>query len=100
MSASSQGSSEKISQTSTPAKPIRCLVIQLTRLGDTLQSLMALRAAKQLYPQLEIHFVARERFAAAAKRTPWIESVITLPTDELLGPVLKGDKEEKQALGD
>lgn len=31
-------------------QPIRCLVIQLARLGDTLQSLMALRAAKQLYP--------------------------------------------------
>lgn len=83
-----------------PVKPIRCLVIQLTRLGDTLQSLMALRAAKQLYPQLEIHFVARERFAAAAKRTPWIERVITLPTDDLLGPVLKGEKLERQAMGD
>jgi len=41
-------------------KPIRCLVVQFARLGDTLQSLMALRAAKQLYPNLEIHFVARE----------------------------------------
>jgi ADP-heptose:LPS heptosyltransferase len=75
-------------------------VIQLTRLGDTLQSLMALRAAKQLYPQLEIHFLAREKFAAAAKRTPWIEKVITLPTEQLLGPVLRGEKEEKQAMGD
>src|SRR3954467_257318 len=81
-------------------KPIRCLVIQLTRLGDTLQSLMALRAAKQLYPQLEIHFLARDRFAAAAKRTPWIESVITLPTEQILGPVLRGEKPEKHAMGD
>jgi ADP-heptose:LPS heptosyltransferase len=84
----------------TAQKPIRCLVIQLTRLGDTLQSLMALRAAKQLYPNLEIHFVARERFAAAARRTPWIESVVALPTDEILGPVLRGEKAEKQAMGD
>jgi ADP-heptose:LPS heptosyltransferase len=99
MSASSKDS-EKTTLPAAPAKPIRCLVIQLTRLGDTLQSLMALRAAKQLYPQLEIHFVARERFAAAAKRTPWIESVITLPTDQLLGPILKGEKDEKQAMGD
>jgi ADP-heptose:LPS heptosyltransferase len=99
MSASTQNAG-KDTRTAAPAKPIRCLVIQLTRLGDTLQSLMALRAAKQLYPQLEIHFVARERFAAAAKRTPWIESVITLPTDQLLGPVLRGEREEKQALGD
>ena len=43
----------------------RVLVIQLARLGDTLQSLMALRAAKHLYPELKIHLVARERAAAA-----------------------------------
>lgn len=81
-------------------KPIRCLVVQLARLGDTIQSLMALRAAKQLYPDLEIHFVARERFAAAAKRVPWIHRVITLPTDELLGPVLEGKRSKGQALKD
>jgi ADP-heptose:LPS heptosyltransferase len=97
VSASSQNTQ---TQAAVPAKPIRCLVIQLARLGDTLQSLMALRAAKQLYPQLEIHFLAREKFAGAAKRTPWIENVITLPTDQLLGPVLRGEKEEKQAMGD
>src|SRR4051794_18891579 len=84
----------------TPQQPIRCLIVQLARLGDTLQTLMALRAAKQLYPQLEIHFVAREKFAAAAKRVPWIKEVITLPTDDLLSPILKGEKDEVQGLGD
>ena len=79
-------------------QPVRCLVIQLARLGDTLQSLMALKAAKQLYPQLEIHFLARERFASAARRVPWIEEVITLPTDDLLGPVVRGEAAERQAL--
>ena len=83
----------------SPARaPIRCLVIQLARLGDTLQSLMALRAAKELYPELEIHFVARDRFATAARRVPWIDEVIALPTDELLSPVLAGKKRESQAL--
>src|SRR4051812_1762944 len=100
MSASSTSPSGSGPNHSSIRKPIRCLVIQLARLGDTLQSLMALRAAKQLYPQLEIHFLAREKFAAAAKRTPWIENVITLPTDQLLGPVMRGEREEKQALGD
>src|SRR5436190_20209575 len=80
-------------------KAIRCLVIQLARLGDTLQSLMALRAAKQLYPGLEIHFLARDKFAAAAKRVPWLDEVITLPSDMLTDPVLEG-MDEKQALGD
>lgn len=83
-----------------PLKKLRVLVIQLARLGDTLQSLMALRAAKQLYPQLEIHFIARERFAAAAKRVPWIDSVIPLPTDSLLAPILLGQKKEIQGLPD
>ncbi len=91
--------SQSIQATAT-TKPLRCLVIQLTRLGDTLQSLMALRAAKQLYPNLEIHFLARERFASAAKRVPWIEKVITLPTDVLVGPVVSGAKSEQEGVGD
>jgi ADP-heptose:LPS heptosyltransferase len=61
---------------------------------------MALRAAKQLYPQLEIHFLARERFSSAALRVPWIHKVITLPTETLLGPLLLGEKTETQALSD
>jgi len=61
---------------------------------------MALRAAKQLYPNLEITFVARERFAAAAKRVPWIHEVITFPSDELLGPVLRNRASQEEALGD
>jgi ADP-heptose:LPS heptosyltransferase len=81
-------------------KPIRCLVIQMTRLGDTLQSLMALRAAQQLYPKLELHFVAREKFAAAARRVPWIKDVIAFPTEEIIGPVIAGKKKNSEALRD
>lgn len=77
---------------------IRCLVIQLGRLGDTLQSLMALRAAKQLYPQLEIHFVARDCFADAAKRVPWIAQVTTLPTQTLIDAFATGKTTQGQAL--
>src|SRR5687768_2370818 len=78
--------------------PIRIIVIQLARLGDTLQTLMALRAAKQLYPELEIHLVVRENFSAAVKRVPWIEKVIALPTNEILGPIVAGIKNEDQSL--
>lgn len=84
--------------TDSAPKPVRLLVIQMARLGDTLQTLMALRAAKQLYPQLEIHFVARERFAVAAKRVPWIKQVIALPTESLLGPIMRGEKSERETL--
>ncbi len=79
-------------------RPVRLLIIQMTRLGDTLQSLMALRAAKQLYPHLEIHFLARERFASAAKRVPWLESVITFPSEKVLGPLMQGKATEREAL--
>jgi ADP-heptose:LPS heptosyltransferase len=61
---------------------------------------MALRAAKQLYPNLEIHFVARDRFAAAAKRISWIHKVITLPTDALLQPIVDGSRSEQESLGE
>jgi ADP-heptose:LPS heptosyltransferase len=80
--------------------PIKCLVIQMARIGDTLQSLMALRAAKQLYPDLEIHFMAREKFAHAAKRVPWIEKVHSFPTERILAPLLKGEGSEQQAIAD
>jgi heptosyltransferase-1 len=81
-------------------KPIRCLVIQFARLGDTIQSLMALRAAKQLYPNLEIHFIARERFSEAAKRVSWIQKVIPFPTEAILSGVLAGKKSNGEALAD
>ncbi|MEK7399559.1 MAG: glycosyltransferase family 9 protein, partial [Candidatus Poribacteria bacterium] len=87
-------------KTAEEKKPIRCLVIQLARLGDTLQSLMALKAAKQLYPNLELHFLVRERFSAAAKRIPWIEKIITFPTTRLLGPLFTGEKTESESFMD
>ena len=81
-------------------RKVRCLVIQLTRLGDTLQSLMALRAAKQLYPELEIYFLARERFAAAAKNVSWLKEVITLPTESILDPIITKQRTEVETLGE
>ena len=81
-------------------KTTRCLVIQMGRLGDSLQSLMALRAAKQLYPFLEIHFICRESLSAAAKKTPWLKGVFTFPTQEIIGPLVKGKKSEKEAIRD
>ena len=87
-------------QPSSDVIPFRCLVVQLSRLGDTLQSLMALRAAKQLYPSLEIHFVAKEPFAAAAQRVPWLSSVTVLPTERLITPILHGKKTETQIVSD
>ncbi|MBC7385907.1 MAG: glycosyltransferase family 9 protein [Cryobacterium sp.] len=74
---------------------IRIAVIQLARLGDTIQSLMALRAARQLYPELEITFIAHESFAAAAERCPWLHRVVTLPTESFVKPLLSGKRSAK-----
>jgi ADP-heptose:LPS heptosyltransferase len=79
-------------------EPIRCLVIQLGGLDETLQGMMALRAAKQLYPSLEIHFIARKDSVDAARRVPWIENVIALDSEDILRPVLDGQKTEVEAL--
>lgn len=71
------------------AKP-QVLVVQLGRLGDTVQTLMALRAAKQLYPDMEITLVVRKRFGAASHRVPWIRQVVELPAGDWINPVRDG----------
>lgn len=70
----------------------RCLIIQLGRLGDSIQNLMALRAAKQLYPQLEISILVREKFSSAVTRVPWIKNVYILPTEKFISPILKNEQ--------
>jgi len=74
------------------------MVVHLGKLGNTIQSLMALRAAKQLYPDLEITLVTRAQHSAAARRIRWIHRVITLPTDALVEPLLKGERTEQEML--
>jgi ADP-heptose:LPS heptosyltransferase len=64
------------------SQPITCVVIQLSTLSDTLQSLMALRAAKQLYPSLEITLVCSSGAAPCAQRVPWIHRVVALSSEE------------------
>lgn len=76
-------------------EPIRIAVVQLARLGDSVQSLMALRAAQQLYPELEITYIAHESFAIAAERCPWISRVVSLPTEALLRPILNGKRKAR-----
>ena len=77
---------------------IRIAVIQLARLGDSIQSLMALRAAQQLYPELEITFIAHESFAAAVERCPWIHKVVALPTEALIRPLMTGKRTASQMI--
>lgn len=82
----------EIQKNSDRAGNVRVLVLQLARLGDTFQSLMALRAAHQLYPELEIHVVARPGSCEALRRVPWIAGVIALDGKDILSPFLNGDE--------
>jgi ADP-heptose:LPS heptosyltransferase len=56
---------------------------------------MALRAAQQLYPELEITYITHESFAVAAERCPWIHRVVTFPTETLLKPILSGKRKAR-----
>lgn len=76
----------------------RCLIIQLAGLGDTIQSLMALRAVKQLYPELEVEVVVRSYCEEAVQRIPWIEKIHVLPVEELVVGLKEGKKTENEAL--
>jgi len=61
---------------------------------------MALRAAKLLYSNLEIHFLVKNSFSEAAKKIPWIQKVINLPTDELLEPLLSGESNPQEVINE
>ncbi len=76
----------EIEKSAARSGKVRLLVLLLGRLGDTFQSLMALRAAHQLYPELEIHVVARSGSGDALRRVPWIVGVSELDAVSILEP--------------
>jgi ADP-heptose:LPS heptosyltransferase len=78
--------------------PIRLLVIQMGDTTDVVQSLMALKAAKQLYPELKIDFLCHSRHSDSAKRVTWIQKVFALPTEEWTKPIQSGEKSESEIL--
>ncbi len=78
--------------------PIRSLFIQIGSLGEVFQSLMALRAAKQLYPELEITMIVKSPHEEVIKKVEWIKQVITLPVDEMLAPVLEEDRNDSDSM--
>ena len=81
---SAQNSAEKTSQ-----RQLRVVIIQLGRTSDVLQSLMSLRAAKQLYPHLQFHMVVREKFSDAAKKVVWLDGVTLLPNTTVFSAPLR-----------
>lgn len=77
---------------------MHCLVIQLGQAQEVLQSLMALRAVKELYPQIQITFVVKESTAAPVRRVHWIEQIVSFPENQIIDTILSGQKSEAQGL--
>ncbi len=85
-----------MSEQNTHSGIIRCLVVQLGRGSDVLETLLALRATQQLYPRMEITLVCRENFADLAREADWLREVVALPLlekseniKEMMGPAAR-----------
>lgn len=63
---------------------MKILIIQLARLGDLYMSWPVARALKRKYPDSDIHFLARERFASALQGLECVHRTHTLNTASVL----------------
>jgi len=80
-------------------KPIRCVLIQLGRISDLLESLLAIRAAQQLYPTLEITIVCKKEAAAFAERAEWVKAVAAAPVNDWITEVNSASFTPKELMG-
>ncbi|MCM0605058.1 MAG: hypothetical protein KA715_03135 [Xanthomonadaceae bacterium] len=62
----------------------RCLVVQLGTGAQVVQSLMALKAVQQLYPQVEYHFLVDDSHADAPLAISWLSQVHLFPKKDFL----------------
>jgi len=69
---------------------VRILVINLTRLGDIIQSIGLIKGLKNRYPECEIDFLAMSSFSAILKNIPDIHEIVCLE-DHLLIDQIKDD---------
>lgn len=76
---------------------MKILVIQLARFGDIYQTWPTLKGLKRLYPDAEITFLVREKFAAATEGLSSIVKVVTFETAHILAPVLFDAQGETEA---
>ena len=66
-------------------------IIQLTRIGDILQSIWAVKDIKASNPDLKLNFIARDRFARGLMflLEKYFDNIYLIKEDELLGEDLK-----------
>lgn len=71
---------------------LKCAIIQLSKFEDCTQSLMALKAAQQLYPNLEISIICTEASSEAFKKISWIKNVFPFSHEKMILPLLSKRK--------
>ena len=63
--------------------PKKILIIHLSRLGDMIQSLPALRLLKEDCPECEITHLGIEEFCIPLKGIPWIDKLVTIRSSDV-----------------
>jgi ADP-heptose:LPS heptosyltransferase len=63
----------------TPKKKMSIIIVQLGEISEIFRSLMAMKAIKHLYPDMELTVVARTEASSPLKRVSFIDHVIEVP---------------------
>jgi ADP-heptose:LPS heptosyltransferase len=63
----------------------KVLIIHLSRLGDMIQSLPAVKLLKEDYPESEITYFGIEDFCVPLKGIPWIDKLVTISSNDIKG---------------
>ncbi len=74
---------------------MKILILELARLGDIFQTWPALRALKRANPQAQIEVLTRGRYQAAIEGLDVISKRRTLPTADLIAPLLETQMDVK-----
>ncbi|OYZ23773.1 MAG: hypothetical protein B7Y39_03365 [Bdellovibrio sp. 28-41-41] len=78
---------------------MKILIIQLARLGDIYMSWPIARAMKRKYPEAEIHFLVRERFASALEGLECVHQVHKLNTPAVFEKLMDSIEDGVECLG-
>ena len=63
----------------------KILIIHLSRLGDMIQSLPAVKLFKEDCPESEVTYFGIEDFCVPLKGIPWIDKLATISSSEIKG---------------
>lgn len=66
-------------------KTKKILIIHLSRLGDMMQSLPAVKLLKEDYPESVITYFGIEDFCVPLKNIPWIDNLATISSSDIKG---------------